>query len=133
MGTLRETNPSLWVGTAPETAFPHFDADATDGALDVAVAGGGITGLTTALLLQRAGLSVTLLEAGRVASGATGYTTAKVSSLHGTIYSSLTESFGRERAATYAAANEAGLALVAELIDELTIDCEFRRAPNFTY
>lgn len=36
---------------------------------DVAVVGGGITGLTLALLLQREGLSVALLEAERVASG----------------------------------------------------------------
>lgn len=130
MGSLREHNPSLWVATTPETAYPELRASET---AEIAVVGAGITGLTTALLLRRAGADVVLIEAGRIASGATGYTTAKVTSLHGTIYSSITESLGAERARAYGEANEAGLAQVAELVSELDIDCDFTRAPNYTY
>jgi glycine/D-amino acid oxidase-like deaminating enzyme/nitrite reductase/ring-hydroxylating ferredoxin subunit len=130
MGSLHEHNPSLWVATTAETAYPKLRSSE---AAEVAVVGAGITGLTTALLLRRAGVDVVVLEAGRVASGATGYTTAKVSSLHGTIYSSITESLGAERARVYGEANEAGLAKVAALVSELDLGCDFVRAPNFTY
>jgi glycine/D-amino acid oxidase-like deaminating enzyme/nitrite reductase/ring-hydroxylating ferredoxin subunit len=57
------------------------------GPLDDIVVGAGITGLTTALLLARAGRRVAVLEAGVVGSLASGNTTAKVSLLQGTKYS----------------------------------------------
>ena len=80
MGLLHEArNPSVWVGTAGTTNYPP----ATDGReYDVIVVGGGITGLTTALTLKRRGAKVALLEAQRIASGTTGYTTGKVTSQH---------------------------------------------------
>jgi Rieske Fe-S protein len=54
-------------------AFPPLDRDMS---VDVVIIGGGITGLTAALLLKRAGVKVTLLEARQIGSGvylATGY------------------------------------------------------------
>jgi glycine/D-amino acid oxidase-like deaminating enzyme/nitrite reductase/ring-hydroxylating ferredoxin subunit len=101
--------------------------------VDVAVIGGGITGITTALLLKRGGAKVAVLEAGRVCEGTTGYTTAKVTSLQATTYKQLLSTFGEAGARVYAQANEAGLAQVAELVRELGIDCDFRRRPNYTY
>jgi glycine/D-amino acid oxidase-like deaminating enzyme len=44
----------------------------------VAVLGGGTTGLTTAMLCKQAGASVAVVEAGRVACGVTGSTTANL-------------------------------------------------------
>ena len=51
-----------------------FDGDAFDGIqdLDVAVVGGGLAGLTTALELARANLKVAVLEANRIGWGASG-------------------------------------------------------------
>ncbi len=63
----------------------------------------------------------------------TAYTTAKVTSLHGIQYQSVESSFGEDGARAYAEANEAGLARVAGFVDELDIDCDFRRKPAFTY
>jgi len=53
------------------------------GRYDVAVVGAGLTGLTTALLLARAGKSVVVIEARSVGVVATGNSTAKLSLLHG--------------------------------------------------
>lgn len=100
---------------------------------DVVVIGGGITGLTTALLAAREGQRVMLLEARRVGDGTTGYTTGKVTSQHSLHYARLVEWVGEERARQYAAANEAGLDLVARLVDELGIDCSFTRADALVY
>src|SRR3954462_9147008 len=123
-------NTSLWVDTAPETDYPAL----TPGLhVDVAVLGGGIAGLTTALLLKRDGARVAVVEAGRVGAGGTAYTTAKVTSLHGIQYQSVASNFGDDGASAYAEANEKGLAQVAAFVDELKIDCDWRRKPAYTY
>src|SRR3954453_20662121 len=77
---------SLWRDTAAPAQFGRLERDVS---VDFTVIGGGITGLTTALLLKRAGASVAVVEARRIGSGVTGYTTAKLSSLHGLVYRTL--------------------------------------------
>ena len=52
---------------------------------DVVVVGAGITGLTTACLLVRAGARVAVLERRSVGAGTTGRSTAKASVLQGAI------------------------------------------------
>jgi NADPH-dependent 2,4-dienoyl-CoA reductase/sulfur reductase-like enzyme len=46
--------------------------------VDVAVIGGGITGLTTAYLLSKSGKKVVVIEDGYIGSGETGRTTAHI-------------------------------------------------------
>jgi glycine/D-amino acid oxidase-like deaminating enzyme/nitrite reductase/ring-hydroxylating ferredoxin subunit len=121
---------SLWVSSAPVRPRPALEPDTKTGAL---VVGAGITGLVTALLLQRDGHEVTVIDQHGVAEGVTGYTTGKISSLHQVVYSELAGRFGADGARTYALANEAGLARIAELVDELRMECDFRRRPNYTY
>jgi glycine/D-amino acid oxidase-like deaminating enzyme/nitrite reductase/ring-hydroxylating ferredoxin subunit len=121
---------SLWFEdvTRPRRAPLEHDVS-----VDVAVLGAGIVGLTTALLLERQGARVAVIEGRRVAAGASGYNTAKLSSLHGLSYRKLVRSLGSELATAYGEANEAGIARVFELAEELGIDCDLRRKPNYTY
>jgi glycine/D-amino acid oxidase-like deaminating enzyme/nitrite reductase/ring-hydroxylating ferredoxin subunit len=127
---LEGRNTSPWVDLAPETDYPVLPPRVH---VDVAVLGGGMAGLTTALLLKRDGAKVAVVEAGHVGAGVTAYTTAKVTSLHGTQYQSVESNFGADGARAYAEANEAGLERVAGFVDELKVDCDFRRKPAFTY
>lgn len=66
---------SVWRATAPGTDYPPLQGDV---ATDVLVIGGGITGLTTALLLAQQGRSVVLLEADRLGSGSTANSTGNL-------------------------------------------------------
>jgi glycine/D-amino acid oxidase-like deaminating enzyme/nitrite reductase/ring-hydroxylating ferredoxin subunit len=128
--TLPGRRGSLWLTTTPTPAYPRAPSGLE---VDALVIGGGIVGMTAALLLRRDGGRVALVEAGRISGGVTGYTTAKLSSLHGLTYSQLVQKHDEEAARVYGEANEAGIERIAELVEELGIDCEFRRKPNFTY
>ncbi|MFP5326266.1 MAG: FAD-dependent oxidoreductase [Acidimicrobiia bacterium] len=131
MGLLHEArNPSVWVGTAGTTDYPR----ATDGGdYDVVVVGGGITGLTTALELKRRGAKVAVVEAQRIASGTTGYTTGKVTSQHSVKYADLIDGQGERKARLYAEANQAAVAQVATYVEELGIDCDLTPADAYVY
>jgi glycine/D-amino acid oxidase-like deaminating enzyme/nitrite reductase/ring-hydroxylating ferredoxin subunit len=132
MGTLDEHNPSVWVETTRDAVSATVGGP-PQGTYDVIVAGAGIAGLSTALLLAERGARVAVLEAGRVCSGVTAYTTAKVTSLHGLIYHGLVRHRGKEVASAYADANQAAIAQVAEWIDRYGIECDFSRRPAYTY
>jgi glycine/D-amino acid oxidase-like deaminating enzyme len=90
------------------------------------VVGAGITGLTCALLLARAGKAVCVIEQGLVAAGTSGHITAKVTSQHHLTYARLQRTHGRDGAAIYGTAMESAKELVASLVAE-GIDCDFRR------
>ncbi|MFL5871733.1 MAG: FAD-dependent oxidoreductase, partial [Solirubrobacterales bacterium] len=121
---------SPWLDDSDRPQLPALDDDI---AVDVAIVGGGIVGLTTAYELAVGGVNVVVLEGRRIASGVTGNTTAKLSSLHGLSYDSLRSTRGEEAAMVYAAANEWGIERIAQIVRELEIDCDLRRKPNFTY
>ena len=71
---------SLWTGTVNLPAYPALDGDCRT---DIAVIGGGLTGLLTAWLLRREGAGTLLLEAGHLCGGQTAGTTAKLTAQHG--------------------------------------------------
>jgi glycine/D-amino acid oxidase-like deaminating enzyme/nitrite reductase/ring-hydroxylating ferredoxin subunit len=101
--------------------------------VDVAVLGGGIVGATAALLMAREGARTALLEARRIGGGVSGNTTAKLTSLHGLTYDRLRSRVGDDAARAYGDANEAGIRRIVALAEELGIECQLRRKPNFTY
>ena len=77
---------SLWMNDVTMPSFPALDHDCRT---DVLVIGGGLCGLLCAYRLQQAGVRCMLIEAERICSGTTGYTTAKLTSQHGLIYHTL--------------------------------------------
>jgi glycine/D-amino acid oxidase-like deaminating enzyme/nitrite reductase/ring-hydroxylating ferredoxin subunit len=117
---------SLWIATTPETSHPALGGDLD---ADVAVVGGGLVGIVTAVLLRRAGRSVVVLERDRIGRGVTGHTTAKLTSQHGLVYAELARRAGDRIARHYAQANQAAIAWVAEQ----DVDSELRRAPAYVW
>ena len=129
-GEIPGRHESLWTGTTERTDFPTFDGDRE---VETVVVGGGIVGVTAALLCKEAGRDVALLESDRVVEGVTGKTTAKVTAKHGLIYADLLDIHGRERAADYAEANASAIEEVARRVEEHDIDCDFQRTTGYTY
>ncbi|WP_254524247.1 FAD-dependent oxidoreductase [Natrinema caseinilyticum] len=121
---------SLWLATTPTTEYGPLE----DGlGVDVAVLGGGITGLTAAINLTEAGRTVAVLEADRIVESTTGHTTAKLTAQHGLLYDGLVSRFGEERARQYARANEAAIGEVRRRVVDGAIDCDFRRTQAYVY
>ncbi|HEY8219077.1 MAG TPA: FAD-binding oxidoreductase, partial [Methylobacter sp.] len=74
--SINEKTVSIWEGTAKKgSAFPALTGDKE---ADVVIIGGGITGLTAAMLLSEAGKKVVLLEAWQIGLGTTGNSTGNL-------------------------------------------------------
>ena len=111
---------SIW----RETALPRFEPLMRDLKTDVLVIGGGIAGLLCAYFLEQSGASYALVEAGRICSGITKDTTAKITAQHGLIYNKLIGELGLERAKLYLDSNIEALTKYRTLCQ--TIDCDFQ-------
>jgi glycine/D-amino acid oxidase-like deaminating enzyme len=119
---------SVWQDAHPRSpAAPPL----VEGHVDVVVVGGGITGLTTALLLGRAGKRVMLIEARYAGAGTTGGSTAKVSLLQGTQLSRIARRHSTDVVRQYVTANQEGQAWLAQFSDEHDVETQLR--PAYTY
>ncbi|WP_157254412.1 FAD-dependent oxidoreductase [Nonomuraea typhae] len=130
MTSIPAVAESYWMQTTPATSYPPLEQDVV---ADVAVVGAGIAGLSTAWELARAGMSVVVVEADRIAAGVSGYTTAKLSAQHGLIYQRLAEAYGAEAARLYASSQQDAVDHVWDVAAELGVDCELERLPAYIY
>ena len=130
MITIPDNNQSFWREAYPKALYPNLKSDIT---VDVIVVGAGITGLTTAYLLKRAGLTVAVIEKDTVGGGTTGRTTGKVTSQHNLIYAELQERLGKDTARIYGEANEAAIKQIEQIITAEQIDCDWVREDNYVF
>ncbi len=119
---------SVWQDRHPRTTPGTTEVR---GSWDVLVVGAGITGLTTALLLARAGRSVAVLEAEHVGAGTTARSTAKVSLLQGTQLSRIAHRHPAPVVARYVRANLEAQAWLAEFCADAGVAVQHR--PAYTY
>lgn len=105
---------------------PQFSAPAVPGRVDVAVIGGGLTGLSAALHLVRArpGWTVVVLEAGRVGAGASGRSTGIVGPGVGTGITSLTSRFGPRVSRRMFRYSQDAVDAVVKLVNDEQIACD---------
>ena len=116
-----------------EISLPPFEKLTKNLTVDVAIVGGGITGITAGYLLRKEGLKVAILEAGTILNGTTGHTTAKITAQHGLIYDELIQHFGEEKARLYYQSADNALNFVKKTIQEKSIDCDFSEEDAFIY
>jgi glycine/D-amino acid oxidase-like deaminating enzyme/nitrite reductase/ring-hydroxylating ferredoxin subunit len=114
---------SVWRGTAAPSGFAMLDGDVST---DVLIIGGGITGVTLAVLLAEQGRKVVLLESDEIGSGTTGNSTGN---LYETVSNGMREvvaKWGAEVARHVAEERRAAVAFVEEQCRQLP-DVGFRR------
>lgn len=121
---------SVWEDSAERPLFLPLDGEIR---VDVAIVGAGITGLTAAYLLKKAGKKVAVVEAERVGSGTTGHTTAHLTTEFDHEYHLLEQVYGDVVCQQVAGSMRQGIELVERLVSELKIDCGFRRLVGYNY
>lgn len=121
---------SFWMASSPRTDYPTLEEDLK---VDVAIVGGGITGILCAYLLNKKGVKVAVIEADRILQGTTGHTTAKITSQHGLIYNKIKSQIGEGYARQYADANESAIKMIEEIAKENSIECDFVPESAYVY
>ena len=123
---------SYWLQSAhsPLSTYPALTSDQR---LDVAIIGGGITGLTAALLLAQAGKKVAVVEAGQIGTGTTGGTSAHLDTLPDQGAHVLIRDFGEEAARQVTRARMEAIDRIEAWTQQCQIDCDFRRVTAQAY
>ena len=114
---------SLWQQGMPDF-HPRFSRG-SDEVYDVLIVGGGITGLTTGLLLQEQGKKCIIAEAANIGFGTSGGTTAHLNTMLDTPYSKIAKDFGPEAAELTANGCREAIDLIEEIVGKYNIDCNF--------
>lgn len=116
---------SYWLASAPP--FAGGPEGRLEGRVDVAIVGGGFTGLSAAIALARRGASVAVLEAGELGGEASGRNGGQCNAGTAHDYGALVASLGKERAAACYRAHVDAVDTVERLTIEEAIDCDFSR------
>lgn len=113
---------SYWIAsTTNETEYKKLDKNID---AEIAIIGGGLTGLTTAYYLSKQGKKVVVLEKDKICNHTSGNSTAKITSGHGLFYDYLINLVGREKAREYPDANEQAILNIMKIIKEEKIECD---------
>lgn len=120
---------SLWQDTAPE--FRPVNGWEREKVYDAVIVGAGITGLTTGLMLQRAGKTCIIAEAHNLGFGTTGGTTAHLNTMLDATYDQVESDFGADGARLLHEAARGAITQIERLVTELGIDCGFSYQPGY--
>lgn len=114
-----------------DTDLPDHPALREDLEVDVLVVGGGITGITTAYLLRKAGLDVALVERDRLVRRDTGHTTAHLTYMADTRLSELCRRKDREEARLLWDAGRSAMEVIRANVTALGIECDLAEVPGY--
>ena len=124
------SNTSLWqlAGHNRDLAIPDEPQ-----IYDVLIIGGGITGLSTALNLQRQGKSCIVVEAENIGFGTTGGTSAHLNTFLDATYPEIDSDFGKDTSKLLAAATKRMIESIEFNINELKIDADFSYRDGYLF
>jgi glycine/D-amino acid oxidase-like deaminating enzyme/nitrite reductase/ring-hydroxylating ferredoxin subunit len=111
--------------------LPRFQRTNLPTEIDVAIVGGGITGLTAAYLLKNAGKRVAVFERDHIGAGETGNTSAHVTHVTDGMLTELEKTFGRSAAQRVWSGGARAIDLIESIVSARAIGCQFQRVPGF--
>ncbi|MCF0069617.1 FAD-dependent oxidoreductase [Dyadobacter sp. CY261] len=124
-------NQSLWQkNISNDHEHRAFDPSQT---YDVLIVGAGITGITTALLLQKAGMQCAIADAHNPGYGTTGGTTAHINTFADTTFAEVESAFSEDAAQQFADSIAESVDLIHELVNIYQIDCDFEWKNGYVY
>jgi hypothetical protein len=121
-------NPSLWQDVNFKAKVVKLSER-----YDIVIVGGGMTGVVTALSLQRAGKNCLLVEAHNIGYGTTGGTTAHLNTLLDTPYTTIEKNFNRDASVTIANAAKDAIQAIEKNIAQFSIDCEYEQSSAYLF
>jgi glycine/D-amino acid oxidase-like deaminating enzyme/nitrite reductase/ring-hydroxylating ferredoxin subunit len=123
-------NPSYWRDGPAQSTYPSLSEDTQ---AQVAIVGGGITGLTAASRLRAEGRTVALIEMNWIGSGTTGSSTGHLDCYSDHTLKGLVRSLGEDHARIALHAKRAAIDQVEQWDRRFQLDCQFRRIPAYLY
>ena len=127
---FKQPPQSYWMASTTQFEYPTLNEDYK---VDVAIIGGGITGISCAYMLNKEGVKTAIIEADQILQGTTGHTTAKITSQHGLIYSKIKTQMSEELAKQYADANESAIRMLEKIATTNRIECDFVPQSAYVY
>jgi NADPH-dependent 2,4-dienoyl-CoA reductase/sulfur reductase-like enzyme len=124
---LRET---LWNQQDQKVTYPKLEKEAS---ADVIVVGAGISGLSIAYNLLKAGKSVIVLESRVVGAGQTGRSTAHIMPWFDDYYHLVEKLHGFDKAKQVADSYLTAIDWIEQTVNEEKIDCDFSRVDGYLY
>ncbi|MCP4039742.1 MAG: FAD-binding oxidoreductase [bacterium] len=119
------TSDSFWASESPAFALDGAPAEPADSTYDVAIVGGGLTGISTAYhLAQETNLSVCLLDAGAIGRGASGLNAGFCNVSPTQTHRALLDRYGEADARAFIAAQNEGVRTVRALLEKAQIDAQ---------
>ena len=100
---------------------------------EIAIIGGGLTGLSCGYYLSKENKEVVILEKNTICSHTSGNTTGKITSGHGLFYNYLLQTEGKNKAKQYLEANEKAIKNIAKIVEEENIKCDFERQDAYIF
>lgn len=123
-------NEPIWRIKTDPVQFPKLEVNYD---VDVAIIGGGITGITLAYLLKRTGLKVALLEARKVGKGTTGQSTGNLYVLTEYSLKELQSKYDTATLRRIILSRREAMNLIEKNILDLKIDCDFKRETMYIF
>ncbi|HSI71165.1 MAG TPA: FAD-dependent oxidoreductase [Gillisia sp.] len=101
--------------------------------VEVAIVGGGITGITTAMLLKEQGVEVAVFEAREVGKGTSSHSTGNLYAITDELLSPLKSKYDIDKVKQLVEARISAAGLIERTIEKYNIDCDYKKQSLYLF